>query len=142
MTRVDFYVLAEAARGNRHALACHIIDKAWRQNRRVLVHAGSAEEGRHIDRLLWTFREQSFIPHGLLGKVDAEITPVLIEYGNDTVDEHDVLVNLGVEPAPYFSQFERVAELIDNDPQAREQGRARYRFYRDRGYPLNKHDIR
>jgi len=30
---------------------------------------------------------------------------------------------------------------MDSEPQIRHAGRERYRFYRDRGYTLNSHDI-
>ncbi len=141
MTRVDFYILKENAPGNRYTLACRIAEKAWRQGHRVLIHAGGIDEARHMDRLLWTFREQSFIPHGLLGQVDAGINPVLIGHGNESPQEHEVLINLAPEPPTFLGQFERIAELIDNDPQYRKQGRMRFRFYREHGYPLNTHEI-
>ena len=142
MTRVDFYILKENATGNRYTLACRIVEKACQQGHRVLVHTGNAEEAHHMDRLLWTFRQQSFIPHGLLGKVDAAINPVLIEHGMTSLEEHDVLINLAPRPPAFLGQFERVAELIDKDPENREQGRERYRFYQSHGYPLKAHQIR
>ncbi len=141
MTRVDFYILKENASGNRYTLACRIAEKAWRQGHRVLLHTTNSDETRHLDRLLWTFREQSFVPHGPIDEADAELTPILIEHGHETVDEHDVLVNLAAEPPPFLGQFERVAEIIDNDPEIRRQGRLRYRFYKDHGYPLDSHEI-
>ena len=65
MTRIDFYLPGAGARDNRFGLACRLADKAYHQGRRVYLHAASAEQARHLDRLLWTFRDQSFVPHGL-----------------------------------------------------------------------------
>jgi DNA polymerase III subunit chi len=39
----------------------------------------------------------------------------------------------------FFGRFERVAEIIVQD--RRDVGRDRYRFYRDRGYPLFHHEL-
>jgi len=142
MTQVDFYVLDERATDNRFTLACRLSEKIYHQGRRIYIHTGSDDETRHMDRLLWTFRQGSFVPHGSAGNCDAAVTPVIIGHQDDTGDEHDVLINLNAEVPTFFSRFERVAELIDKEPQVISAGRERFRFYRDRGYPLNKHDIR
>jgi DNA polymerase-3 subunit chi len=142
MTRVDFYILQPAATGNRYTLACRLAEKAWQQQRRILISVTSDEELRHMDRLLWTWREQSFIPHGILGAADARLNPILISAGADPADEHDVLINLRPEVPAYFSRFERVAECVDQDETQKATSRDRYRFYRDHGYPLNSHQIR
>ena len=142
MTRVDFYILQPGAAGNRYTLACRLAEKAVQQQRRVLISVTSDEELRHMDRLLWTWREQSFIPHCILGMVDTALNPVLINTGPDPEDEHDVLINLRAEIPDYFSRFERVAECIDQDETQKAASRERYRFYRDHGYQLQSHEIR
>ncbi|TVO75556.1 DNA polymerase III subunit chi [Sedimenticola selenatireducens] len=141
MTQVDFYILGDAAPGDRFQLACRIVDKAWQQGHRIYLHTNSESESRHIEKLLWTHREESFIPHGLLNESDSKLTPVLI--GNDAQagEEHDVLINLATDVPTFFSRFSRVAELIDKDPVIRTRGRERYKTYRDRGYTLNTHTI-
>ncbi len=141
MTQVDFYILGDQAKGDRYQLACRIADKAWQSNRRIYLNTNSEAESRHIDRLLWTYREGSFLPHGILGESDQATTPIIIGNGGDAADEHDVLINLANEVPLFFSRFERVAEFIDNDPEIRKSGRDRYRLYRDRGYTLNTYNI-
>jgi DNA polymerase-3 subunit chi len=141
LTRVDFYLPGPDAPDNRFGLACRLADKAYRQGRRVYLHAASAEQARHLDRLLWTFREQSFVPHGLTGQVDPVLTPVLLGWQAPPEDENDVLINLAPEVPAFFSRFRRLAEPLDDEPGIREAGRERYRFYRDRGYPLETHQI-
>ena len=143
MTQVDFYVLAEQASGNRFTLACRLSEKIYHQGRRILIHTENLEETRHMDRLLWTFRQGSFVPHAAAGECETTITPVIITLEASMAEaEHDVLINLTAEIPAIFSRFDRVAEIIDKEPQVVTAGRERFRFYRDRGYPLNKHDIR
>jgi DNA polymerase-3 subunit chi len=142
MTRIDFYILDEASRQDRYLLSCRIIEKAWKNHHRVMVQTGSEEEARHLDKLLWTFRDQSFVPHGLLPIADAQTTPVIIGWNTDAGEERDILVNLSDEIPAYFSRFERVIEPVDNDEQRRAISREHYRFYRDRGYPLNNTTIK
>ncbi len=141
MTQVDFYLPGAGARDNRFGLACRLADKAYRQGRRVYLHAASAEQAQHLDRLLWTFRDQSFVPHGLAGQADPALTPVLLGWQPPPEGENDVLINLAPEVPAFFSRFRRLAEPLDDEPGIREAGRERYRFYRDRGYPLKSHQI-
>ena len=141
MTQVDFYILQEGAGGDRYRLACRIADKARRAGHRVVIHTCSAEEARHMDRLLWTFQEQSFVPHGLLGEAVPEINPVTIGDAEQAHEEHVFLIIVAMESPSFFSRFERLAECVDYDDVVRSASRERYRFYRDRGYPMSLHEI-
>jgi len=53
----------------------------------------------------------------------------------------EVLINLTLTVPPFFEPFERMAEIVDDIPQARQAGRTRYRFYKEKGYALKIHDI-
>jgi DNA polymerase III subunit chi len=53
-----------------------------------------------------------------------------------------VLINLGAEVPQFFGRFERVAELVDQRPELLAQSRERFRFYRERGYELNTHQLK
>jgi len=141
MTQVDFYILDGNASGDRYHLACRIAEKARRAGHRVLIHTPIAEESRHVDMLFWTLWEQSFIPHGLLGKDEPQINPILIGDGNSDADEHEVLINLAAEVPKFFSRFERLIECVDHDDSVKAAGRERFRFYREHGYPLKSHNI-
>ncbi|MEN8214183.1 MAG: DNA polymerase III subunit chi [Pseudomonadota bacterium] len=141
MTRIDFYILDESARQERFILGCKITEKAWRQQHRVMIQTNSEQEAGHMDKLLWTFRDQSFVPHELLPRANPETTPVIIGWSGDAADECDVLINLAADIPPFFSRFERLVEIVDQDPACRQAGRDHYRYYRERGYPLNNHTI-
>jgi len=112
MTKVDFYILPEHAQGDRYLLACRLLDKIHAQGRRAYVNVGSDPEARHLDRLLWTFRQNSFIPHGMIGEADSELTPVLIGWNRDPDAEEDVLVNLAAEQGDAYAQY-NFAKLSD-----------------------------
>lgn len=145
MTQVDFYILPNDSGDGRLLLACRIADKALQQNQQVLINTDSATDNARLDELLWTFSQGSFVPHRVIDSAAARerpLEPVLI--GSGTVPEGDdwhVLINLAADVPDFFSRYRRVAELVDGNPQRREQGRERFRFYRDRGYELNTHQV-
>ena len=147
MTRVDFYVLEQHHHEARQRFACRLAEKAWQQGNKVYIHTDSAEQSQRMDELLWTFRLGSFIPHSLDSDSSDEAVAVHIGHGDELHEPHapqhhdQVLINLAAEVPLFFSRFERVADLVDQDEATRQQGRQRFRFYRDRGYPLENHTI-
>lgn len=108
---------------------------------RIHIQLSDPVLAEHLDRLLWTYDDQSFLPHGRIGQADPDLTPILI--GAEPLDGSDqVLINLDPTVPPWFSRFERLCEPMDPDPAVTAAGRERYRYYRDRGYPLHHHQIR
>jgi DNA polymerase-3 subunit chi len=140
VTRVDFYVLPDERPRGRELLACKLTEKAYRLGHRVFIHAASPQQAAECDELLWTFREGSFVPHALAGAGEEPAPPVCIA-ANEPAAEFDLLINLADEVPLFFSRFERVAEVVDAAPQTRELGRERFRFYKERGYPLDTHKL-
>lgn len=138
MTEIDFYILASAAPGKRETLACRIAEKAVGLGHRVFIHAGDRQRAEALDDLLWTFRDGSFLPHAI-GKDDE--SPVTIGAGEEPAASPYLLINLDDAVPAFFSRFERVAELVSEEPAVRDAGRERFRFYRDRGYSLRTHKL-
>jgi DNA polymerase-3 subunit chi len=137
LTSIDFYFNA----AERLAVACRLAAKAVQQNNRVLVYAPEPELAQKFDRLLWTWQAVSFVPHCRAGDPLADETPVLISSGNEEFENREVLVNLGVECPPFFARHERLLEIVSQDEADRIAGRARFAFYRDRGYAMRSHDL-
>lgn len=143
MTRVDFYILAEAA-GDPLPVICRLCDKAAAAGQQVFVHVPDAGAAEALDGLLWSFRQGSFISHERCGDgapPQAPIPAVLLGDGEPPPSHQQVMINLAAEVPPFFSRFERVLELVHGDAAERARGRARYKFYRDRGYALATHDL-
>ncbi len=138
MTSIDFYFNA----GDRLDVACRLAGKALQQKKRVLLYAPQAELAQKLDRMLWTAQAVSFIPHCAAHDPLAAETPVLIA-SDDEAPAHacEVLVNLSAECPPFFERHERLLEIVAQDEAERQAGRARFKFYRDRGYAIRSHDL-
>ena len=139
MTHIDFYILASSQPQGRERLACRLAEKVYRLGHRLYIHTADAAQSQLVDELLWTFRPGSFVPHELRG---GDAAPVCIGHDAESGEDAEVLINLSQEVPLFFSRYERVAEIVDPSPEHRPPGRARFRFYRDRGYTLKTHDIR
>jgi len=142
MARVDFYVLAQVDERARHILACKLAEKAWRLENTVYIHAKDHGDAERLDELLWTFRDGSFVPHGLAGRNDGtEESPIMIGSGDEGVGERDLLINLCDEIPAFIEGCPRVAELVTSDETCRQASRKRYATYRDQGHELNTHKL-
>ncbi len=140
MTRIDFYILEGNTGDDRVPFACRLAEKAFVNGHRIYIHVPNAETASRLDEQLWTFRAGSFLPHAVVNGDPDPNTPIHIGHGPEPVG-NDMLINLADETPLFFSRFERVAELVGGDEGSRTLARERYRFYRDRGYPLESHTI-
>lgn len=138
MTLIDFYVLKDSKPNARQLLACKITEKAYKQGHKIYIHTDSEQQTLSMDKLLWTFRGGSFIPHNTVSQDDEKV-PVLIGHEAEPQCVPDVLINLSHEVPDFFSRFERIAELITEDAEQKQKGRERYKFYRDHGHELRNH---
>ncbi|MGD8546736.1 MAG: DNA polymerase III subunit chi [Thiohalophilus sp.] len=141
MTRVDFYIVEDTNTQARQRLACRLAEKAYALDHTIYIHTDDRQQAEQLDQLLWTFRDGSFIPHCLQDDKVARDAAIIIGHGAEPEDHNRVLINLSQEVPAFFSRFERVAEVIAGDEQARHAGRERFKFYRDRGYELNTHNL-
>ena len=147
MTRIDFYLLSQGS-GARDGFVCRLVHKAYQLGHRLYLLTADAAHSQSLDRLLWTFNPGSFIPHQLASSSEpatpasaSDTVPVLIGHQEPPVSCHDTLVSLVANIPHWFSRFERIAEVVESDEAARQQARERFRYYRDRGYPLDTHQL-
>lgn len=139
MTRVGFYVVQSAEPGQRLHVAARLVDKAAQQGHRVFINAVDEAQARQLDDLLWSHRPASFLPHGLTGTEHDQ--DIAIGWGQEPGDHNDLLINLQLQIPDFFSRFNRVAEVVTQDQQSLEVLRQSWKFYRERGYQLEKHDL-
>lgn len=139
MTRVGFYVVQAARAGGRLEVAARLAEKAFQRGHRIYINASDEGQARELDNLLWQFRPASFLPHGLPGSAGFE--RIAIGWEQDPGAHDDLLINLQAGVAPFFSRFHRVAEIVTQEPESLEIQRQSWRFYKARGYQLEKHDL-
>ncbi|MEZ5476745.1 MAG: DNA polymerase III subunit chi [Thiolinea sp.] len=140
MTRIAFYV------GNTHSLqarlrlACKLIEKAQMQALHTYVHLDGYTSCQQLDELIWTYSDLSFIPHNLAPNQE---DGVRVQLGHDyePMENCDFLINLSNDIPEFFPRFARMAEILDQEDAILQAGRKRYKFYRDRGYDLDYHQL-
>jgi len=142
MARVDFYVLAAAGPEARWQFACRLTEKAYKLEHRVRLLARDRGQAERLDELLWTWRDGSFVPHGIEGSPGAAKAPVIVGFGGEAAGGNfDLLINLSDSLPEGLDAFPRIAEIVTSDEETKRRSRDRYASYRERGDELETHKL-
>ncbi|HIO33658.1 MAG TPA: DNA polymerase III subunit chi [Gammaproteobacteria bacterium] len=139
--RIDFYVLEADATDGRLRLACKIIDRAYRSGHTAYLWARDDHETDLLDDLLWTFSQNSFVPHSRNNHNSDLTTPVHIGHHPPQSGSAEVVVSVADRPVEDYSNFLRIAEVVGFGEAEKQSGRSRFKFYRDQGLELETHRI-
>ena len=137
MTRIDFYRYAE----DKLHFACRLASVAYERSSRLVVYAADRARLERFDQQLWAAQPTKFVPHCFVDSPLAAETPILLATSGDALPHHDVLLNLDDEWPPFFATFDRMLEIVGKDEEDKERARARYSFYKKRGYDIQVNEV-
>lgn len=124
MSRVDFYHLQSQTLEN---VLPKLLEKAYETGKSVLVRVGNEERVEFLNALLWTYNDQSFLPHGSKKDGNAELQPIWLTSGTDNPNMASLLflVDGAAADNGELEKFSRVFNIFDgNSPDALQQARA------------------
>jgi DNA polymerase III subunit chi len=110
------------------------IERGWR----VVVQVASDERLEALDAHLWTYRDESFLPHGTWREADVHEQPVLLTVNDDNPNGAAVrfLVD-GVAVPANADSYQRIVLLFDGeDPDALAAARERWSEGKARGFEV------
>ena len=137
MTETLFYHLE---RRSLEEILPGLVEKSLARGWRAAIKTDSSERSDALDSLLWTYDDQSFLPHAQAGDGDAAGQPVLIsvEEGNPNSAQIFFYVG-GAQPADWstLSDLARVVLLFDGrDAQALASARAAWKDAKTAGHDV------
>ncbi len=111
-----------------------LIEKTLERGWRAVVQAGSSERLDAIDLALWTYKEESFLPHGTKKDGFADQQPVYLTTDGDTPNGAGVRFLVDGAVAESYAGHARLVYLFDgNDDDATARAREQYKAARDAG---------
>jgi DNA polymerase-3 subunit chi len=140
MSRVDFYVLSDEALDARLRYACRLAARAVEQGCHVYMQT---PEPQKLDDMLWTFSDSSFLPHEIYRGEPASHARVMVMLGNaeGPASHRALLINLTDNLPADIKAYDRIAEIVDVDPERKRNARERYKQYREQGCTLESHNL-
>jgi DNA polymerase-3 subunit chi len=113
-----------------------LLEKCLQRGWRALVRGGAPERLDALDAGLWTYRDESFLPHGREGAagVDPARQPVLLTTDGGNPNGAQVLFLIDGAEAGDISGFERACLVFDGrDEDALVSARSRWKEAKENG---------
>lgn len=106
------------------------LERGWR----AVVQSGSAERLEALDLTLWTYTDESFLPHGMARDGDPARQPIYLTTGDETPNGAGVRFLVDGAEASAFEGFVRIVCLFDGrDPDATAKARTQWQAARTAG---------
>ncbi len=139
MAEVLFYQLERAALED---VLPGLLEKTLERGWKALVRVGSDERAEALDEHLWTYRDDSFLAHGLARSVNAAEQPVLLSTTGENLNLAEVIFYAdGTDPGDWsdvcFEATKRMVVIFDGrDPIALEAARGQWKNAKAAGHVI------
>ena len=135
MTEIRFYHLT---RKTLEQALPELLEKTLERGWRAVVMAGSPERVEALTHHLWTYRPDSFLPHGNAKDGHAELQPVWLTAADENPNDANVLFLTDGAGSARLGEYVRVCEVFDgNDESAVAAARARWKDYKAAGHDIS-----
>ena len=116
MSRVDFYHLQSQT---LETVLPKLLEKAYETKKSIVLRIGNEERVEFLNGLLWTYSDQSFLPHGSKKDGNAELQPIWLTSSTDNPNMASFLflVDGASASVEEVAQFERVFNVFDGNVQ-------------------------
>jgi DNA polymerase-3 subunit chi len=115
-----------------------LIEKTLERGWRAVIRCESAERADAIDNLLWTYDDQSFLPHAQAGDGNSARQPVLVTVEDAIPNAANVLFLVGGAAPPEWDQpndLTRIVLMFDGrDPAMLSSARAAWKDAKAAGH--------
>jgi DNA polymerase-3 subunit chi len=117
-----------------------LLDLSMQRDWRVVVQAGSLERVKILNEHLWTYQDDSFMPHGASGDIapeDEAGQPIWLTDSAESPNNAQVLFLVDGADRDEIKQFERCIYIFDGgDDEAVRQARDKWKSLSDGDYNL------
>jgi DNA polymerase III subunit chi len=134
MTEVLFYHLS---RQPLDKVLPGLLERTLERGWRAVVQAGSGERVDALDALLWTYADDSFLPHGTARDGMAEQQPVFLTVRDDNPNGATVRFLVDGAQAPDLTGYIRAVYIFDGrDEDALVQARGEWKRIKAAGHAV------
>ena len=122
---------------------CKLVEKGFKQSiQPIYIQTKNQQQAVQLDKLLWTFKQDSFIPHTIVGDSSLDSTPVQIGWNENQFYKAAAIVNLSEEIPISYLESKKIHEIIDDDEVKKNEARERWKNYKSKGCQLGVHQIK
>ena len=134
MSEISFYHLQKSPLETVLPL---LLEKTFDSGKRAVVMVGSTERAETLNNLLWTYKKDSWLPHGNAKDGDAEKQPIWLTTEDENPNQATFLFLADGAQSKNLNTYERCFELFDgNDSDAVTVARDRWKVYLEDGHDV------
>jgi len=94
-TNVLFHHFESIERKDFLIYVCKLIEKGYKQNiNPIYIKTDTQKQAEELDKILWTFRQESYIPHTLVDQDSNNTQPVQIGWIDNEIEDAEAIINL------------------------------------------------
>jgi DNA polymerase III subunit chi len=124
-------IFFELKNASKNRCICDIVEKLYDSNISVTIFSNDKKNAAQLDDLLWTWKQDSFIPHSIAGLTE-DSNPVTINLSGESLSKTQALILADPLPVDSFSFYDLIidfAEVYHSDK--KQESRSRYKLLRD-----------
>ena len=119
-------------------MVCDLAEKLFLDRKRVVIHVEDKREGTLYDKLLWTWKQASFIPHKYIDQLEEpqeEVVVITPQITNPA--DYEILLLATPAEKKVTDHFQSIIDFAEKYDQAQLiRSRERYKAYRSYQYGL------
>ena len=135
----NFYSLNKSQ--NLNLSVCSLVRKLYKTGHKIII-IDIDDNLEKIDKLLWTFEQNSFLPHKIYESDTSLDTPIILLSAKcpdkqSILDKYDSIINIYEKPVIDKIDDKSIYEFVENIENKKEMSRKKYTLYKNNNFILN-----
>lgn len=129
-----YVVFIELKIASKNRYTCDIAEKLYDNGISVTIFTNDTRSATQLDDLLWTWKQESFVPHSVVQQKENASDPVLITHETEKLPQTDALILYDPLPREALADYKLIldfAEIYHSEKKL--ESRKRYKILRDSG---------
>ncbi len=112
-----------------------LLEKTLSRGWKAVVRVSSEERMKALDDHLWTFSDESFLPHGIDADANIAALPIVLSLSDARLNDAEVMFAVDGTDLPQSEGWARAVLMFEgNDPEALDKARAAWKSVKATGH--------
>lgn len=138
MTEIEFHICDSADVDSQKYLIQRTL-AAYRAQSPVHIHCDDLAQAQHMSEALWSHSQSCFLANEVLTepqKPSSQLSPITLSDNISFAAHFGTLLYCGKSEPEHISRFLKYCFIVPADDETKTLARERYKFFKQRGYPL------
>ncbi len=135
MTEIRFYHLQKKS---ADAVLAELAERALSRGHRIIVRTRDENETNRLNDFLWTFRPDSFLPHGTANDLKPDMQPIFLTAARDNPNNADCIFLMPGCVTDQIDDYKLCCDILDGrDEEQIQQGRSRWKDWKSQNHNMS-----